>query len=157
VIPFFTSLKETGLLPITDERMTRFMISLEQGVELVWYALGDMVGGEIYVKKIPSMKVVDIAYAVAPDAQLNIVGIRPGEKLHEQMIGAEDSYFTYEYDDHFKILPQINNWADDKNRIKDGVKVPEGFVYTSDNNPHWMNASDLRSWMDINANNIGKI
>lgn len=157
VIPFFNSIKEDGILPITDERMTRFMLSLEQGVELVWHALDDMVGGEIYVKKIPSMKLIDIAYAVAPTAKLKIVGIRPGEKLHEQMIGEEDSYFTYEYHDYFKILPQINNWAGDKNRIKDGVKVPEGFVYTSDTNPQWMSPSDLQCWMDINANNIGKI
>lgn len=134
VIPFFMSIKDRGVLPITDARMTRFMISLEQGVELVWLAFDDMIGGEIYVKKIPSMKVIDIARVIAPDAKQEIVGIRPGEKLHEQMIGAEDSYFTYEYPEHFKILPQINGWADDQKRIKDGVKVPEGFVYASDNN-----------------------
>jgi UDP-N-acetylglucosamine 4,6-dehydratase len=98
VIPFFMSIADKGELPITDERMTRFMISLEQGVELVWHAFDDMVGGEIYVKKIPSMKVTDLARAVAPDAGQKIVGIRPGEKLHEQMIGPEDSYYTYEYD-----------------------------------------------------------
>lgn len=96
VIPFFKSIKHKGVLPITDERMTRFMISLEQGVELVWHAFADMVGGEIYVKKIPSMSVVDLAHALAPDCKLDVVGIRPGEKLHEQMIGEEDADYTFE-------------------------------------------------------------
>jgi UDP-N-acetylglucosamine 4,6-dehydratase len=157
VIPFFMSIKDRGVLPITDARMTRFMISLEQGVELVWHAFDDMIGGEIYVKKIPSMKVTDIARVIAPDAKQEIVGIRPGEKLHEQMIGAEDSYFTYEYPEHFKILPQINGWADDQKRIKDGVRVPEGFVYASDSNPSWMIDADLQTWIDANADSIGTI
>lgn len=157
VIPFFMSIKDGGVLPITDPRMTRFMISLEQGVELVWHTFEDMVGGEIYVKKIPSMKVTDIAHVVAPEAKQAIVGIRPGEKLHEQMIGEEDSYFTYEYPEHFKILPQINGWANDKKRIKDGVKVPEGFVYASDSNPSRMSNADLQAWIDANADSIGKI
>lgn len=157
VIPFFMSIKDKGVLPITDERMTRFMISLEQGVELVWHAFEDMVGGEIYVKKIPSMKVTDLAKTIAPEAKLEIVGIRPGEKLHEQMIGAEDSYFTYEYPEHYKILPQINNWDKDANRIKDGKKVPEGFVYASNTNTEWMSASELRAWIDANRDKIGSI
>ena len=157
VIPFFLSIKESGELPITDERMTRFMISLEQGVELVWHAFEDMVGGEIYVKKIPSMKVTDIASVVAPDASQKIIGIRPGEKVHEQMIGAEDSHFTYEYSEHYKILPQINEWAKDANRIKNGVKVPEGFVYSSDANTEWMTDFDLRTWIAANHGAIGKI
>jgi UDP-N-acetylglucosamine 4,6-dehydratase (inverting) len=157
VIPFFMSIKDKGVLPITDERMTRFMISLEQGVELVWHAFEDMVGGEIYVKKIPSMKVIDLAKTIAPEAKLEIVGIRPGEKLHEQMIGAEDSYFTYEYPEHYKILPQINNWDKDANRIKDGKKVPEGFVYASNTNTEWMSASELRAWIDANRDKIGSI
>ncbi|MBR6876811.1 MAG: UDP-N-acetylglucosamine 4,6-dehydratase (inverting), partial [Neisseriaceae bacterium] len=112
VIPFFLSVRKDGVLPITDERMTRFMISLEQGVELVWHAFDDMVGGEIYVKKIPSMKVTDLAKAIAPECEQKIIGIRPGEKLHEQMIGAEDSFYTYEYPEHFKILPAIHGWSD---------------------------------------------
>jgi UDP-N-acetylglucosamine 4,6-dehydratase (inverting) len=157
VIPFFMDISKSGVLPITDLRMTRFMISLEQGVELIWHAFGDMVGGEIYVKKIPSMKLADIAVAVAPDARHEIVGIRPGEKLHEQMIGAEDSYFTYEYPEHFKILPKINGWADDQKRIKDGVKVPEGFVYASDSNPEWMSDQQLQNWIQLNQDNIGSI
>jgi UDP-N-acetylglucosamine 4,6-dehydratase/5-epimerase len=157
VIPFFMSLKESGVLPITDPRMTRFMISLEQGVELVWHAFEDMVGGEIYVKKIPSMKVTDLASVIAPDAKQDTVGIRPGEKLHEQMIGAEDTFFTYEYPEHFKILPQINNWGACKKRIKDGVKVQEGFIYASDSNTEWMTNDELKAWVDTNLSDIGKI
>ena len=156
VIPFFMSIKERGVLPITDARMTRFMISVEEGVELVWDVFEDMVGGEIYVKKIPSMKVTNIANVIAPDAKHEIVGIRPGEKLHEQMIGEEDSYFTFEYSEHFKILPRINGWADDEKRIKNGVKVPEGFVYSSDSNQSWMSDADLRAWIEVNSNLIGK-
>src|SRR5690606_23345535 len=117
VIPLFLSLAETGELPITDPRMTRFMISLEQAVELVWHAFEDMVGGEIYVKKIPSMKLLDIAEAVAPGAKARYIGIRPGEKLHEQMIGEEDAPYTYEYDSYYKILPAINDWAKDRKSV----------------------------------------
>lgn len=157
IIPFFLSIKDSGVLPITDARMTRFMITLQQGVELVWQAFSDMVGGEIYVKKIPSMKVVDIANVVAPNANHEIIGIRPGEKLHEQMIGAEDANNTFEYSDHFKILPQINDWAYDVGRIKGGVKVPEGFVYSSDTNPVWMKHAELKDWIDQNAHLIGKV
>ena len=157
VIPFFMSIKNSGVLPITDPRMTRFMISLEQGVELVWHAFEDMVGGEIYVKKIPSMKVTDVARVIAPEARQETVGIRPGEKLHEQMIGAEDSYFTYEYPEYYKILPQINGWAEDEKRIKDGVKVAEGFTYASDTNSEWMSDADLQAWISANQDNIGKI
>ncbi|OZT73305.1 UDP-N-acetylglucosamine 4,6-dehydratase (inverting) [Vreelandella boliviensis] len=157
VIPFFMSIKEKGVLPITDERMTRFMISLEEGVELVWHAFEDMEGGEIYVKKIPSMKVTDLARAIAPEAKQEIVGIRPGEKLHEQMISAEDAHYTYEYPEHFKILPQINNWDKDANRIKDGKLVPDGFVYSSNNNSEWMTGSDLQAWIELNREKIGVI
>jgi FlaA1/EpsC-like NDP-sugar epimerase len=157
VIPFFMSIKDGGVLPITDPRMTRFMISLEQGVELVWHAFDDMVGGEIYVKKIPSMKLIDLARVIAPDAKLEIVGIRPGEKLHEQMISEEDSFYTYEYPDHFKILPAINNWGTCENRIKSGKKVSEGFSYTSNNNSEWMSNEMLRAWINANRESIGKI
>ena len=155
VIPFFLSIKDKGVLPITDERMTRFMISLEEGVELVWHAFEDMVGGEIYVKKIPSMKVTDLARVIAPSCRHEIVGIRPGEKLHEQMIGADDSCFTYEYPEHFKILPSINGWENTLNRIKDGKKVSEGFIYSSDTNKNWMTDADLVSWITVNRKKIG--
>ncbi len=157
VIPFFMSLASTGRLPITDIRMTRFMISLEQAVELVWHAFDDTVGGEIYIKKIPSMVITDIAKAVAPQAEFDIIGIRPGEKLHEQMISSEDSFTTYEYTDHYKILPTINSWCDDPKRIKNGKKVVEGFTYTSDTNPVWMSASSLQEWIKQNCHKVGKI
>jgi UDP-N-acetylglucosamine 4,6-dehydratase len=157
VIPFFMSIRDKGVLPITDDRMTRFMISLEQGVELVWHAFEDMVGGEIYVKKIPSMKVTDLARVVAPECKHEVVGIRPGEKLHEQMIGAEDSYYTFEYPEHFKILPTINDWGISPERIKDGKKVSEGFVYSSDNNAEWMSDKDLQGWIDSHRDKIGSI
>ena len=157
VIPYFMTLKNQGELPITDERMTRFMISLDQSVELVWHAFEDMVGGEIYVKKIPSMKVVDIAKVIAPNAKHKIIGIRPGEKLHEQMISNEDSYSTYEYPNYYKILPHINEWGKDNLRIKEGKKILEGLVYSSDKNSEWMTKSDLQKWIDINQNYLGKI
>lgn len=157
VIPFFESIKEQGVLPITDERMTRFMITLEQGVELVWHAFEDMVGGEIYVKKIPSMSVVNLAKALAPECKLEVVGIRPGEKLHEQMIGEEDAHYTYEYPEHYKILPVINDWSTSPERIKDGVKVAQDFIYRSDNNADWMTKDELINWVDANRNYIGKI
>jgi|TARA_A100001391_G_scaffold184988_4_gene153275 UDP-N-acetylglucosamine 4,6-dehydratase (inverting) len=157
VIPFFLSIRDKGRLPITDARMTRFMITLEQGVELVWHAFDDMEGGEIYVKKIPSMKIVDLASAIAPEAKQEFVGIRPGEKLHEQMIGPEDASYTFEYDSHFKILPAINNWDLSKERIKNGKKVQEGFSYTSDNNREWMEPMTLQDWIAKNHAKIGAI
>ena len=157
VIPFFMSIAKDGILPITDKRMTRFMISLEEGVELVWHAFDDMKGGEIYVKKIPSMKVTDIALAVNKNVKQEEVGIRPGEKLHEQMIGIEDALYTYEYLNHFKILPSINDWSKDKARIGDGIRVEEDFMYTSDNNKEWMKISELQDWIETNKNKIGNI
>jgi FlaA1/EpsC-like NDP-sugar epimerase len=136
--------------------MTRFMISLEQSVNLVWQAFEDMIGGEIYVKKIPSMKITDIASVIAPEAKHKIIGIRPGEKIHEQMIGIEDSYSTFEYKDYYKILPQINNWGIDKKRIKNGKKVKDGFIYSSDNNQNWMTKKEFKTWIDANRHYIGK-
>ncbi len=157
VIPFFLSTRDQNELTITDKRMTRFMISLEQGVELVWHAFEDMIGGEIYVKKIPSIKVIDIASAIAPKAKHKIIGIRPGEKLHEQMISVEDSEYTYEYSNYYKILPQINDWDKDKTRIKKGKKVPSGFVYSSDNNSDWMSIEELNDWINANKKFIDNI
>ena len=156
IIPYFMSLKDHKELPITDERMTRFMITIEQGIELVWHVFEDMMGGEIYVKKIPSIKIIDIAKTISPKAKNKIIGIRPGEKLHEQMISINDANSTYEYPDYFKILPQINEWSKDNLRIKKGKKVPEGFKYTSDTNKEWMTKSDLQKWIDANKDYIGK-
>ena len=157
ILPFFTSMKGQEELPITDERMTRFMISLEQGVKLVWHAFEDMLGGEVYVKKIPSMKITDIAKAIVPNAKHTIIGKRPGEKLHEQMISVDDADSTYEYPGYYKILPQINEWSKDNARIKDGKKVPEGFVYSSENNSEWMTSLDLQKWINANKDYIDKI
>ena len=157
VIPFFMSISENDVLPITDNRMTRFMISLEEAVKLVWHAFDDMQGGEIYVKKIPSMTIIDIAKAVSGTAKHKIIGIRPGEKIHEQMFGLEDAPHTYEYKDHYKILPAIYNWSSDPQRNKDGVKVDENFTYRSDNNKEWMSIDDLKQWIDTNSTKIGKI
>jgi UDP-N-acetylglucosamine 4,6-dehydratase/5-epimerase len=149
VIPLFLSLAGEERLPITDSQMTRFMVTLEQGVDLVWQAFDDMQGGEIYVKKVPSIKITDIARAVNPKAAAHIIGIRPGEKLHEQMISAEDSHHTFEYDGYYKIMPAINSSGNDS-RIKDGRKVPQGFVYASDSNSEWMTVGTLRAWIEAN-------
>ena len=155
VIPLFLSLAPSGVLPITSEQMTRFMITLEQGIELVWDAFADMVGGEIYVKRIPSMKVVDIARAVAPGARHDIIGVRPGEKVHEQMIGVDDAPHTYAYPGHFKILPAIHDWSSDPARISGGTRVPDDFTYSSQHNPEWMTVEQLRAWLDANRHRVG--
>ena len=157
VIPFFYNIKDKGSIPITHPNMSRFMITLEQGVELVWHAFEDMIGGEVYVKKIPSMNIIDLAKTVAPDAKHKIVGIRPGEKMHEQMIGLEDSATTFEYPDYFKILPVINSWGDDPSRIKDGIKVSDDFVYDSGTNTNWMSAELLKDWIEKNKDKLGVI
>ncbi len=157
VIPFFYHQKDSKTLPITDPRMTRFMISLEDGVELVWKAFEDMCGGEIYVKKIPSIKITDLAKIIAPDASHEIIGIRPGEKLHEQMISMEDALSTYEYNDHFKILPVINDWGSDVNRIQDGKKVDENFVYSSETNTEWVGEEEMTEWIELNKHKLGNI
>ena len=157
VIPFFLRNRNGATLPITDPRMTRFMITLEQGVELVWHALDDMVGGEIYVRKIPSMRVTDIADVIAPGTPHEVIGVRPGEKIHEQMIGEEDASYTYEYPDHFKILPAIHGWCDSPERIKDGVRVPDGFVYSSKSNPDWMSTETLKAWITRNEDHLVQI
>ena len=150
VIPLFLKNPNKEMLPITDERMTRFMITLEEGVEMVWNAFEDMYGGEIYVKKIKSMKITDIAKVINPKAKISIIGIRPGEKLHEQMIGTYDAPHTYEYEDYFKILPAINNWSIDEKRIKNGKLVDSDFSYSSDINKEWMSEEELRNWIEKN-------
>ena len=147
VIPFFLSKAHSGVLPITDSRMTRFMITLQQGVELVWQAFEDMLGGELYVKKIPSMNILDIARAISPEAEQAIIGIRPGEKIHEQMIGIEDAPYTYSYEEYYKILPMIYGLHKDIARIKNGRLVDENFSYVSNTNTSWMSVDSLRSWL----------
>ena len=150
VIPLFIGKSNHKVLPITDKNMTRFMITLEEGVNLVWEAFSDSIGGETYVKKIPSIKVTDIARAISPNAKFKIIGIRPGEKLHEEMIGLDYAPYTYEYKSYYKILPSINDWHKDKKRIKNGKKVRKDFVYSSDKNLEWMKISDLKKWINKN-------
>lgn len=157
VIPFFMSLHDEQPMPITDKRMTRFMITLEQGVDLVIKAFEDAIGGEIYVKKIPSMNIIDIAKCIRPNPIFDFIGIRPGEKIHEMMISSEDSDFTYEYQDYFKILPSIFSQDHLKRYIKGGVKVPQGFSYSSDNNDAWFSQEELKEWIDNNQSIIGLI
>ena len=152
VIPFFLSIKNSGILPITDLRMTRFMTTLEKSVGIIWFAFKDMFGGEIYVNKSPSMKVTDIAKAISPKAKQKIIGIRSGEKLHEQMISKEDSYFTYEYLNYYKILPKIYEKKIMAKNIKNGKKVAEDFCYDSKNNTKWMTKKDLLNWIHKNYN-----
>lgn len=151
VIPLFYSLKDHGVLPITDTKMTRFMISINDGIELVLKAFEDSSGGEIFVKKTPSMKITDVAKAIAPDADIEITGIRPGEKMHEVMIDEVDSRYTRDYGNYYKIFPQyLDDGSTCPENLKGGMPVPEGFVYSSDQNSDWLSVDDLRKWMDLN-------
>ena len=155
VIPFFLSKIKSNKIPITDKRMTRFMITLEQGVNLVWTAFETMCGGEIFVKKIPSMALPDIAESAAPNVPQEIIGIRPGEKIHEQMIGIEDAPYTYEYDEFYKILPMLNGWNKDPKRISNGKLVASDFIYSSDKNSEWMGVDELKCWIKDNLTKMG--
>jgi len=145
IIPFFKSIIENGgkELPITDYRMTRFWISLEEGVKLVIKALEEAKGGETFISKIPSFKITDLAKAMLPDCEMPEVGIREGEKLHEIMVTVEDSMTTYEYEKHFIVYPQMN-WNNKQKPDLSGKKVPEGFSYTSGNNTEWLSVEELR-------------
>lgn len=145
VIPLFNRIINNGetALPITDYKMTRFWISLEQGVELVIKALTEARGGETFISKIPSFKITDLAKAMLPDCDMPEIGIREGEKLHEIMVTKEDSASTYEYDAHYVIYPHYD-WWNPKNVIPGGTKVPLGFVYSSDSNKEWLNVEDLK-------------
>ena len=146
VVPFFRKQRETGTITITDVRMTRFWITLQQGVDFVLKSLERMAGGEIFVPKIPSMKVTDLAKAIAPGCQLKVTGIRPGEKLHEIMVPADDARRTLEFDDHYLIQPDFKWWEARKN--KGGKSLPEGFSYSSDNNDQWLTVDELKKMAD---------
>ncbi len=145
VIPFFQNMINRGetKLPITDYRMTRFWISLTQGVELVIKALEEAKGGETFISKIPSFKITDLAQAMVPGCEMPEVGIREGEKLHEIMVTVEDSMTTYEYDKHFIVYPQMV-WSDTKKPEPTGKKVAEGFSYSSDNNTEWLTSDEIK-------------
>lgn len=142
VVPFFKKIKDTGKLPITDERMTRFWITLEQGVQFVLDNLERMYGGEIFVPKIPSMKVTDLAKAIAPECEIEVIGIRPGEKLHEAMIMEDDARHTLEFEDYYVIQPELAWFA--QKQLNIGKALPDGFAYTSDNNTEWLTVEQLR-------------
>lgn len=141
VVPFFQKMAATGTLPITDARMTRFWITLEQGVQFVLDSLEHMQGGEIFVPKIPSMKMMDLAKAMAPDATIEIIGIRPGEKLHEEMISSNEARRTLDMGSHYVIQPEMDWWRDG---TLQGEAVGEGFAYSSDTNTDWLDAAGLR-------------
>lgn len=142
VVPFFKKIRSTGKLPITDERMTRFWITLEQGVQFVLDNLNRMKGGEIFVPKIPSMKVTDLAKAIAPECKVEFKGIRPGEKLHEAMITEDDARRTLEFDTYYIIQPEFPWW--DAESTKGGKAVLEGFSYISNTNDHWLSVEELK-------------
>lgn len=146
VVPFFKSIKNTGKIPITDERMTRFWITLDQGVQFVLDNLQRMKGGEIFIPKIPSMKVTDLAKVIAPECKIEFIGIRPGEKLHEAMITEDDARHTLEFEDYYIIQPEFNWW--DKANISEGKPLPEGFSYTSDKNEHWLTKDELKRFIN---------
>ena len=144
VIPYFKKMRETGVIPITDPRMTRFWITLEQGVNFVLGCLEMSEGGELFVPKIPSMNIMDLAQAIAPDCRYEIVGIRPGEKIHEVMITEDDARHTIEFDDYYIIEPEFKWWSNKKHVANGGKPVQEGFVYASNTNDSWLTIEKLR-------------
>jgi UDP-N-acetylglucosamine 4,6-dehydratase/5-epimerase len=149
VIPFFLKKAAEGVIPITDPRMTRFWLTIEDGVQFVLDSLERMHGGEIFVPKIPSFKVTDVAEVVCPGIPTKIIGIRPGEKLHEVMITEDDSYYTYEFDDHYAIVsPAL---IDDGKYGKNQDKVPEGFRFSSDSNSNWHTHDSFKTLLKRNG------
>lgn len=150
VIPIWKSVIENGgkTLGVTDMRMTRFWITLEQGVKLVFKALEESMGGEIYISKIPSFHIGDLAKAMLPDCKINEFGIREGEKLHEVMVTKDDSWATYEYDKHYIIYPHYE-WSNERDVLSGGKKVEECFEYNSGNNKEWLDVEDLRKELQL--------
>jgi UDP-N-acetylglucosamine 4,6-dehydratase (inverting) len=145
VMPYFLKKKKDGVLPITDPHMTRFNISLREGVDMVLHALESAWGGELFVPKIPSYKITDVAEAIGPGCKKHIVGIRPGEKVHEEMITSSDSFSTYDLGKYYVILPQKPNWElSDYVRRFNAKKVKEGFNYNSGENTEWLSVEDIR-------------
>ena len=150
VVPYFLSLRESGVLPITDVRMTRFWITLEQGVEFVLKSLERMRGGEVFVPKIPSMRVTDLARAIAPECETRNVGIRPGEKLHEILVSEDDARHTMEHEDYYAVLPATHSWdAHEYTAENGGRPCPDGFCYCSDKNTRWLSVDELRTMAGI--------
>ena len=157
VIPLFLKMRETGKISITDKRMTRFWITLEQGVQFVLDRMEMMHGGEIFIAKIPSMKIIDLAKAIAPDCEYKFIGIRPGEKLHETMIAEDDARQTIEYEDYFIIEP-LDDFGTEKSKKQNGGRpCPDGFRYSSDSNTKWLNQDDLNEMIGLNDSIITSI
>jgi len=152
VIPFFKKIAKTGMIPITDDRMTRFNITLQEGVDFVLKSLDRMWGGEIFVPKIPSYNILDLAKAIAPEVPHKVIGIRPGEKLHEEMITQTDSLNTIEFENYFVILPSVELWNVEKFKVESngqpGEKCEDGFAYNSGKNPHFLTVEDLKRLID---------
>lgn len=144
VIPFFNQIKHTGVVPITDPKMTRFWITLERGVDFVLKCLEVMTGGEVFVPKIPSMNIMDLAKAIAPDCRYETIGIRPGEKMHEVMITEDDARHTLEFGDYYIIEPEFNWWSNERHLANGGRNIQGGFSYTSDKNDRWLSVDDLK-------------
>ena len=144
VMPFFKKMRETGTLPITDARMTRFWITIEHGVKFVLRCLELMHCGELFVPKIPSMNIIDMARAIAPECKHNIIGIRPGEKLHEVMITDDDARHTLEFGDYYVVEPEFDWWSNEKHIANGAKQVPEGFRYASNTNNRWLTAEELK-------------
>lgn len=147
VVPLFRRLAASGRLPITDTRMTRFWITLPQAVRFVVDSFDRMHGGEIFVPRIPSTTITDLAAAIAPDAAIEVVGIRPGEKLHEEMISENDAHRTFRFSDHYVIAPLVSDWSSD-NAYGAGSPVPEGFSYRSDTNDWFFNVAEIKQLLD---------
>lgn len=153
VIPFFINKRKEGVIPITDPEMTRFNISLQGGVDMVMHALFNAWGGEIFIPKIPSYRILDVAQAIAPDCEHKVVGIRPGEKVHEEMITPSDSYYTYDLGKYYTILPSSHNWSlSEFISHHSAVKVPAGFAYNSGDNTEWETVEGLRKLIKEHVN-----
>lgn len=152
VVPYFIRMRDKGMVPITDPRMTRFWITLEQGVDFVLESLKRMHGGEIFVPKIPSMSILDLARAIAPECETTVIGIRPGEKLHEVMISEDDARHTLEYDTYFAILPTFDEYDPANYRRNNGGKPCEdGFHYSSDTNTRWLSVEEIQSMAGVSS------
>jgi UDP-N-acetylglucosamine 4,6-dehydratase len=156
VVPFFLKARATGRLPITDERMTRFWVTLDQAAGFVVRCTERMEGGELFVPKIPSMRILDLARAIGPGCRLEVVGIRPGEKLHEVMIPEDEARNCVEFDDSYVVLPGHSGLDPDSYRLRHGGRpCPDGFSYSSDRNTHWLSAADLRAMLGLGEDTWG--
>lgn len=152
VMPFFMKMANTGVLPITDKNMTRFNITLNDGVNMVMHALETAWGGELFVPKIPSYRITDVAEAIAPNCKIDVIGIRPGEKIHEEMITSSDSFSTYDLGKYYAILPQVTKWDLNEYISKhDAIKVVNGFQYNSGENEEWLSVEEIRELIKVNV------